>query len=57
MRRLLLLLAVLTCSALPATAQPIRVEAIGFGTVTSASDRDAARRRAVADALLAAAGE
>lgn len=55
MRRLLLLLAVLTCSALPATAQPIRVEAIGFGTVTSASDRDAARRRAVADALLAAA--
>ncbi|MCE6961942.1 flagellar assembly protein T N-terminal domain-containing protein [Cereibacter sphaeroides] len=54
MRWLALLLAL--ALGAPATAeQPIRVEAVGFGTLTSTADRDAARRRAVADALLAAA--
>lgn len=56
MRRLVLILALLLVPAAALADRPaIRVEAVGFGTVTGAGDRDAARRRAVADALLAAA--
>jgi hypothetical protein len=52
-RLIILLLAML--AGLPATAQVVRVEATGTAFVTHAQDHDAARRRAVADALVAAA--
>ncbi|MGP3697155.1 flagellar assembly protein T N-terminal domain-containing protein [Rhodobacter sp. NSM] len=56
MRRFLLILALLLAPASAmAEGTAIRVEAVGYGTATGPGDRDAARRRAVADALLAAA--
>ncbi len=54
--RLLTLLAIVLALATPARAQEaVWVEAEGFGFVTSSNDTEAARRRALMDALLNAA--
>ncbi|EGJ21485.1 hypothetical protein RSWS8N_05365 [Cereibacter sphaeroides WS8N] len=56
MKRLLLLLTLLLAPlAASADSPAVRVEAEGFAMVAGPGDRDAARRRAVSDALLAAA--